>query len=85
MTWTPPAGWCTTLLANHDVLVVLSGGRVTVSGAPADLLAVPPDDVVSTLAGLNRIEGVAAHTEIDTVTMYREQLKVTGTISRRQR
>lgn len=84
------AGDRTTLLVTHDPLdvaglsqhmLVLADGGITASGPTSDLLQVPPNEFVSTLAGLNRIEGEIAHTEIDTVTIHRGQLEITGIVS----
>lgn len=84
------AGDRTTLLVTHDPLdvaglsqhmLVLTDGRITAAGPTAALLRVPPNEFVSTLAGLNRIEGEIAHTEIDTVTIHRGQLEITGIVS----
>lgn len=79
----------TTLLVTHDTLdvaalsehlLVVSAGRVSAAGPTPELLRVPPDDFVSALAGVNRLEGVVVHSAIDTVTVRREQLEVTGTV-----
>lgn len=84
------AGDRTTLLVTHEPLdvaglsqhmLVLTDGRITAAGPTAALLRVPPNEFVSTLAGLNRIEGEIAHTEIDTVTIHRGQLEITGIVS----
>lgn len=79
----------TTLLVTHDpldvaglseYLLVLSAGQVSAAGSTADLLALPPDEFVSSLAGLNRIEGVVTEVTVDTASVEHGQLVLTGVI-----
>ncbi len=47
-------------VALADRLVVVEGGRVTQAGAVREVLRAPASDFVASLAGLNRVVGVAA-------------------------
>ncbi|MDO5670480.1 MAG: ABC transporter permease subunit [Corynebacterium sp.] len=77
----------TTILVTHDplevaglsdYLLVLEGGDITAAGSTSELLAVPPNSFVSSLAGLNRMEGSVVEKTLDTVTIRNGKLLITG-------
>ncbi|QGU07071.1 Putative 2-aminoethylphosphonate import ATP-binding protein PhnT [Corynebacterium occultum] len=77
----------TTILVTHDPvdisgladhLVVLEAGRTVAQGRPADLLNVPPNDFVASLAGLNRMAGEITGITPDTVSIEVNGLLITG-------
>lgn len=79
----------TTLLVTHDPLdvaglsdhlVVLSSGRVSAAGPTGEVLAVPSNDFVAEIAGLNRLTGAVTAVDAARVMVRSKDMTVTGTL-----
>ncbi|MGP6173454.1 ATP-binding cassette domain-containing protein [Corynebacterium sp. A21] len=77
----------TTIMVTHDpvdiaglaeYLVVLEAGHTVAQGEPSELLKVPHNPFVASVAGINRIVGEISAIDPDTVTIRGEDLLITG-------